>query len=66
MLPVKLPENIKFKCKRKSFEISQKDWKEIIIDGKKIIRETDTLRYICLFILVFFKILFTKKKRLWI
>ena len=28
---------------------------------KKYTRETDTLRYICMFILVFFKILFSKE-----
>ena len=47
MLPVKLPENINLKVKGNPLD-SQKDWKEIIIDGKKMIRETDTLdTFVC-------------------
>ncbi len=47
MLPVKLPENINLNVKGNPLN-SQKDWKEIIIDGKKLIRETDTLdTFVC-------------------
>ncbi|PDH18378.1 MAG: leucine--tRNA ligase [Pelagibacterales bacterium MED-G44] len=41
-LPVKLPENIKLKVKGNPLE-HEKNWKEIIINGEKCIRETDTL-----------------------
>ena len=48
MLPVKLPEiNINLNVKGNPLD-KLKDWKKIIIDGKKYTRETDTLRYICL------------------
>ena len=47
MLPVKLPENINLKVKGNPLD-TQTDWKEIIIDGKKMIRETDTLdTFVC-------------------
>ncbi len=47
MLPVKLPENINLKVKGNPLD-SQKTWKEITIDGKKMIRETDTLdTFVC-------------------
>ena len=47
MLPVKLPENINLKVKGNPLD-SQKEWKEITIDGKKMIRETDTLdTFVC-------------------
>ena len=47
MLPVKLPENIDLKVKGNPLD-SQKEWKEIIIDGKKMTRETDTLdTFVC-------------------
>jgi len=47
MLPVKLPHNIDLNVKGNPLD-SQKDWKEIIIDGKKMIRETDTLdTFVC-------------------
>ncbi len=47
MLPVKLPENIDLSVKGNPLD-SQKDWKEITIDGKKFIRETDTLdTFVC-------------------
>ena len=47
MLPVKLPENIDLKVKGNPLD-SQKDWKEITINGKKMIRETDTLdTFVC-------------------
>ena len=42
MLPVKLPENIDLNVKGNPLD-SNKDWKEININGKKLIRETDTL-----------------------
>ena len=41
-LPVKLPENIKLDVKGNPLE-HENDWKEIIINGEKCIRETDTL-----------------------
>ena len=41
-LPVTLPENISLNTKGNPLD-SHKDWKEIIIDGKKCRRETDTL-----------------------
>ena len=41
-LPVKLPENIKLDVKGNPLE-HQKDWKEVIINGEKCLRETDTL-----------------------
>ena len=47
MLPVKLPENIDLKVKGNPLD-SQKNWKEIEINGKKLIRETDTLdTFVC-------------------
>ncbi len=47
MLPVKLPENIDLNVKGNPLD-SQKDWKEIVINGKKLIRETDTLdTFVC-------------------
>ena len=47
MLPVKLPENINLKVKGNPLD-SEKSWKEIIIDGKKLTRETDTLdTFVC-------------------
>ena len=47
MLPVKLPENIDLNVKGNPLD-SQKNWKEIEIDGKKFIRETDTLdTFVC-------------------
>ena len=46
-LPVKLPENINLTVKGNPLD-SQNKWKEIIIDGKKYIRETDTLdTFVC-------------------
>ena len=41
-LPVKLPNNIKISESGNPLE-SQNDWKNIIINGKKCVRETDTL-----------------------
>ena len=47
MLPVKLPENINLKVKGNPLD-SNKDWKEISVDGKKYKRETDTLdTFVC-------------------
>ena len=46
-LPVKLPENINLKLKGNPLD-HLNDWKEIEIDGKKLIRETDTLdTFVC-------------------
>jgi len=41
-LPVKLPDEIDLKSKGNPLD-KKKDWKSVIIDGKKCIRETDTL-----------------------
>tara|TARA_Y100000590_G_scaffold150951_1_gene173415 strand:+ start:1197 stop:3737 length:2541 start_codon:yes stop_codon:yes gene_type:complete len=47
MLPVRLPENIDLNVKGNPLD-AQKDWKNIIIDGKKLVRETDTLdTFVC-------------------
>ena len=47
MLPVKLPQNIDLKVKGNPLD-SLKEWKEVIIDGKKMTRETDTLdTFVC-------------------
>ncbi len=47
MLPVKLPENIDLALKGNPLD-SQDKWKEVVIDGKKLIRETDTLdTFVC-------------------
>ena len=47
MLPVKLPENIELNVKGNPLN-SQKNWKEVNIDGKKYIRERDTLdTFVC-------------------
>ena len=47
MLPIKLPQNINLNVKGNPLD-NQKDWKEITIDGKKYIRETDTLdTFVC-------------------
>ena len=47
MLPVKLPENIDLSVKGNPLD-SQKDWKKVIIDGKELTRETDTLdTFVC-------------------
>ena len=46
-LPVKLPDNVDLKSKGNPLD-SEIDWKNIIIDGKKYIRETDTLdTFVC-------------------
>ena len=46
-LPVELPENIDINVKGNPLN-NQKDWREIIIDGKKLLRETDTLdTFVC-------------------
>ena len=47
MLPVKLPENIDLNVKGNPLD-NQKNWKEVVIDGKKYTRETDTLdTFVC-------------------
>ena len=47
MLPVKLPQNIDLNVKGNPLD-SQTEWKEVIIDGKKMTRETDTLdTFVC-------------------
>ena len=47
MLPVKLPEKINLNVKGNPLD-ANKDWKELEIDGKKLIRETDTLdTFVC-------------------
>ncbi len=47
MLPVKLPENINLNVKGNPLD-SQKNWKEVEINGKKLKRETDTLdTFVC-------------------
>ena len=47
MLPVKLPENIDLNVKGNPLD-SQKNWKEVEINGKKMTRETDTLdTFVC-------------------
>ncbi len=47
MLPVKLPQNINLNTKGNPLD-KQEEWKNIIIDGKKMIRETDTLdTFVC-------------------
>tara|TARA_B100000674_G_scaffold281760_1_gene232988 strand:- start:3331 stop:5874 length:2544 start_codon:yes stop_codon:yes gene_type:complete len=47
MLPVKLPENIDLNVKGNPLD-QIKEWKEITLDGKKLIRETDTLdTFVC-------------------
>ncbi len=47
MLPVKLPENIDLNVKGNPLD-TQINWKEIILNGKKLTRETDTLdTFVC-------------------
>ncbi len=47
MLPVKLPQNINLNIKGNPLD-DLKNWKEVIINGKKLIRETDTLdTFVC-------------------
>ena len=47
MLPVKLPENIDLTLKGNPLD-NQDKWKEVIINGKKLKRETDTLdTFVC-------------------
>ncbi len=46
-LPVKLPENIDLNSKGNPLD-SANDWKNVLIDGKKYLRETDTLdTFVC-------------------
>ena len=47
MLPVKLPQNINLNVKGNPLD-SQADWKKINLNGKSLIRETDTLdTFVC-------------------
>ena len=47
MLPVELPENINLNVKGNPLD-NMKDWKEVLLDGKRYIRETDTLdTFVC-------------------
>ena len=47
MLPVKLPQNINLNTNGNPLD-KQADWKNITINGKKMIRETDTLdTFVC-------------------
>ena len=47
MLPVKLPANVDLNVKGNPLD-KQKSWRKIIIDGKEMIRETDTLdTFVC-------------------
>ena len=47
MLPVKLPNNIELNVKGNPLD-GQKDWKKILINGKELTRETDTLdTFVC-------------------
>ncbi len=47
MLPVELPENIDLNVKGNPLD-NQKNWREIILEGKKLTRETDTLdTFVC-------------------
>jgi len=47
MLPVKLPENVDLNSKGNPLD-AQSKWKEVVIDGKKMTRETDTLdTFVC-------------------
>ena len=46
-MPVKLPENVNLNTKGNPLD-SETNWKNITIDGKKYIRETDTLdTFVC-------------------
>ena len=47
MLPVKLPENINLKVKGNPLD-NEMEWKEVLINGEKYTRETDTLdTFVC-------------------
>ena len=47
MLPVELPENINLNVKGNPLD-NMKDWKEVLLDGKRYTRETDTLdTFVC-------------------
>ena len=47
MLPVELPHNINLNVKGNPLD-HQNHWKEIVVDGKKLVRETDTLdTFVC-------------------
>ena len=59
MLQLKLPENIQLNTKGNPLD-HDANWKEVEINGEKLIRETD-FGYVCVFILVLFNILFSEK-----
>ena len=63
-LPVKLPENINLNTNGNPLD-AQNEWKNVIINKNKCVRETDTLDTFGLFV-VFFKIvhLIIKKNHL--
>ena len=47
MLPVELPENIDLNVKGNPLD-SQNNWREVNLEGKKLLRETDTLdTFVC-------------------
>ena len=47
MLPVKLPQNIDLNVKGNPLD-NEKEWKEVLVNGKKLTRETDTLdTFVC-------------------
>jgi Leucyl-tRNA synthetase len=63
ILPVKLPEIDKLEETGNPLD-KNSEWKNITIDGKKYTRETDTLdTFVCSY-LVFFKILFSSKRKI--
>jgi leucyl-tRNA synthetase len=54
MLPVQLPKIDKLSSVGNPLD-KMKEWKKITIEGKKCIRETDTLRYFCRLFMVFLR-----------